>query len=310
MSSSTQKKIVAIRTCRDEMTSFNGYVWPRKGRAECRDWDPEPNYGNGLHALRDGQGNGSLLNWTDNAVWMVLTRDDDGQTVVVGGKVKAPWWDVEFSGSRRDAIEYAASHYGLDPAKCAGGWDSASGDGSKAAAEGYRSAAASAGEGSTSAAVGGRSTASSAGARSAASSEGYQSEASSSGYCSAATSSGEEATSAAAGGRSTASSEGDGSKAAAAGDRSSASSGENGLAAVAGIGGLVRGGLGSALAIGYIDRWGRRRFATALVGEDGIEPDQWYRVTDRGKFVAAVVRDPKKYGIRSVGLPKISRSQT
>lgn len=47
----------------------------------------------------------------------------------------------------------------------------------------------------------------------------------------------------------------------------------------------VIGSSGSALSAGYIDADGKNRIAVAYVGEDGIEPDTWYRVDKNGKWV-------------------------
>ena len=78
-----------------------------------------------------------------------------------------------------------------------------------------------------------------------------------------------------------------GSKLAASGDRSQlAASGKNCVCVAASLGSTARAGAGGAIALTYHD--GKRyRIAVAYVGENGIEPNVDYRVTDAGEFVKA-----------------------
>ena len=80
---------------------------------------------------------------------------------------------------------------------------------------------------------------------------------------------------------------GDGSRLAASGYRSQlAASGENCVCVAASPGSTARAGAGGAIALTYHD--GKRyRIAVAYVGENGIEPNVDYRVTDAGEFVKA-----------------------
>jgi hypothetical protein len=285
------KTVTAIRTCNADMTSYDGFVWPKSGRAECKDWEPTPKCGNGLHALRDGIGNGSLLHWHEDAVWLVLQRPDDADVIDLGGKVKAPWWDVVFAGTRQDAIEYAATNCGLDPSNCAGGWASSSGDYSQASSMGEYSQA------------------SSSGYSSRASSSGYNSHASSSGYCSLASSSGAYSQASSSGNNSRASSSGDYSKASSSGDRSRVSSsgdssdvsvsGKDSAAASVGVYGRVAAGERGALAVLYRDCNYQLRFATGVVGENGIKPKTWYRADSTGQLIedGSVVEPASTQGV-------------
>ena len=80
---------------------------------------------------------------------------------------------------------------------------------------------------------------------------------------------------------------GDNSQLAASGYRSKlAASGENCVCVAASPGSTARAGAGGAIALTYHD--GKRyRIAVAYVGENGIEPNVDYRVTDAGEFVKA-----------------------
>jgi len=150
-----------------------------------------------------------------------------------------------------------------------------SGDFSRATASGYYSSAASSGD-STCAA--------SSGDFSSATASGYYSRAASSGNSSSAAASGDSTCAASSGNSSRAASSGDSSSAASSGDFSRAACDTNGFACIAGLSGRVRGNAGSALSLGYRDKDGRNRIAVGYVGENGIEPDVWYRANERGEL--------------------------
>jgi hypothetical protein len=59
-----------LRTCRPDMTSHNGFQWPTSGPVECPDWNPRAACGNGLHGLLHGEGDASLLDWSEDAQWL------------------------------------------------------------------------------------------------------------------------------------------------------------------------------------------------------------------------------------------------
>jgi len=100
-----------LRTCRPDMTSHQGFRWPRPdedlghgpGVAVAADWNPAPRCGGGLHGLPDGQGDASLLNWSDDAVWMVV-ESIGAESVDLGGKVKVRSARVVFAGDRSGAL--------------------------------------------------------------------------------------------------------------------------------------------------------------------------------------------------------------
>ena len=117
-----------------------------------------------------------------------------------------------------------------------------------------------------------------------------------SGYGSKLAASGDDSQLAASGYRSKLAASGDGSKLAASGDDSKiaasggysqlAASGENCVCIAASLGSTARAGAGGAIALTYHDGQ-RYRIAVAYVGENGIEPNVDYRVTNAGEFVKA-----------------------
>jgi len=102
----------ALRTCKSDMTAHGGFKWPKRGRVEAPDWNPELICGYGLHGLLHGVGNASDLYVHDedesqlNYLVVGLTQDDFDAVVDLNGKVKFPGCNVLFVGSRDDAVKY------------------------------------------------------------------------------------------------------------------------------------------------------------------------------------------------------------
>lgn len=94
-------KAYILRTCNADMSSRNGFVWPREGVVECPDWKPTTECGNGLHGALWGDGDGALLSWEADAVWVVAGVD---KWIDLNGKVKFPRADVVFAGPRDEAV--------------------------------------------------------------------------------------------------------------------------------------------------------------------------------------------------------------
>ena len=97
-----------LRTCNADMTSHNGFKWPRSGHVAAPDWNPEPECGNGLHGFLRGEGDGSLADWSRDAVWLVAEVET---YVDLEGKVKFPVAHVIFAGSRLEATAIVKARY-------------------------------------------------------------------------------------------------------------------------------------------------------------------------------------------------------
>ncbi len=262
----TKGKVLIIRTVKADMTSHNGYVWPRSGVAECPDWEPTSKCGNGLHGLLWGVGNWSLLSSAHDAIWIVAEVEE---WIDIDGKVKFPRCNVVYCGGMAEALVRVLCSPNFPIT------DKTTGDYSTAAGSGEYSKAASSGDYSTAASSGDASTAASSG---------YYSTAASSGYYSTAASSGDSSTAASSGNYSTAASSGSDSKAASSGDYSTAaSSGRNTIAMAAGLNCIVKSGEHGCLATAWFDGT-RNRIAVGYVGENGIRPNTPYRVNSRGEF--------------------------
>jgi len=101
----TKEKVLVLRTCRADMSSYNRFKWPESGYVEAPDWEPTDECGNGLHGWLWGEGDGSLGNWSFDAKWLVVEVDAD-RVIDLEGKVKFPSGNVVFCGDRKGATGY------------------------------------------------------------------------------------------------------------------------------------------------------------------------------------------------------------
>jgi hypothetical protein len=104
-----------LRTCNADLTSYEGFQWPASGPVECSDWSAVAECGNGLHGLLMGVGDGSLLNWSEDAKWLVVAVDAAAVVAIDSAKVKVPRGDVVYCGERGGAIARLLE-LGADPA--------------------------------------------------------------------------------------------------------------------------------------------------------------------------------------------------
>ena len=101
-----------LKTVRLDGAAWGGFRWTLDEGAEviAPDWDPTPVCGGGLHGLLNGAGNGSLINWSTDAVWIVAEIPDDETVVDVDGKVKVRRCIVRHVGVKTSAPEFLAAH--------------------------------------------------------------------------------------------------------------------------------------------------------------------------------------------------------
>jgi hypothetical protein len=267
---SERKKMLVLRSCNSDMSSYNGFVWPESGPVKCNDWNPKPECGNGLHGWAWGEGDGSLGNWSDDAKWLVV-KVSDKKVVDLKGKVKFPEGNVVFCGNRFDATNYIRKHGAKGPvigASIVVGYNGIASAGNKGTASAGDNGTASAGDNGTASA-------------------GYYGTASAGIYGTA--TAGDNGTASAgingtasAGNRGTASVGDEGT--ASAGINGTASAGDNGTAS-AGYYGKASAGDRGIIQIKWHDG-NRYRVLVGYIGEDGLLPNVKYKVED-GKFVKA-----------------------
>ena len=101
-----------LKTVKADGTARGGFQWPLDEGAEVTapDWDPTPVCGGGLHGLLNGAGNGSLINWSTDAIWIVAEIPDDETVVDLDGKVKVRRCIVRHVGDKTSAPEFLAAH--------------------------------------------------------------------------------------------------------------------------------------------------------------------------------------------------------
>jgi hypothetical protein len=137
------KPVYVLRTCNEDLTSYNDFQWPESGPVEAPDWDSEAVCGRGLHGILWGQGAVDLLDWSPAAKWLVVSVT--GPVVDLRQKVKFKSGYVEFCGDRKAATDFIIAK-GADPANVVGATVSV-GD-NQIAVTGYRGTA-TAGDGGT-----------------------------------------------------------------------------------------------------------------------------------------------------------------
>lgn len=102
--------VLVLRTCDSNGKSYNGFKWSLKVGAKviAPDWEPTSKCGNGLHGALWGEGDGSLLNWSTNAKWLVV-EVDAASIVDLRGKVKFPSCVVRHVGNKDTAVAFIAA---------------------------------------------------------------------------------------------------------------------------------------------------------------------------------------------------------
>ena len=106
-----QKTALVLRSCNADMSSRNGFVWPDVGEvAECPDWKPIAECGNGLHGWLYGQGDHDCSNYLSaDSKWLVV-EVVLADVVMLGGKCKFPRGAVKFIGTMTEAAAYLREH--------------------------------------------------------------------------------------------------------------------------------------------------------------------------------------------------------
>ena len=99
-------EILVLRTCEQDMTSYNGFKWKKKGVVTAHDWEPTYRCGNGLHGLPWGQGGDYLYM---GGIWLVL-KVDTSEDYITGGpeltdKCKFRTCTVVYAGTREEATQ-------------------------------------------------------------------------------------------------------------------------------------------------------------------------------------------------------------
>lgn len=97
-----------LKTVRADGTSYGGFQWPLKigAKVVAPDWDETPECGGGLHGLLNGCGNGNLLDWSNDAVWVIAKVPKKAQIIDSNGKVKVDRCKVVHVGNQFSATSF------------------------------------------------------------------------------------------------------------------------------------------------------------------------------------------------------------
>ena len=102
------KTVLILRTCTASLTSQGGFQWPTSGHVAAPDWKPTQACGHGLHGLLWGCGDASLLDWSEQAKWLVV-EVTEASIIDLGDKVKFPEGTVVYCGDRNGAANLIAA---------------------------------------------------------------------------------------------------------------------------------------------------------------------------------------------------------
>ena len=110
------KTVLVLRSVDKDGKAYNGFQWPKKGKVEAPDFDPEPRCGNGLHGWLRGEGDAESGGYVwggedfETRLWQVVEVNEK-DIIQLGGKVKFPRGAVVFTGSRLEATEKIQAAY-------------------------------------------------------------------------------------------------------------------------------------------------------------------------------------------------------
>ena len=107
--SEPEKLLYFLRTCAKDGSSYKGsFQWDLRIGAvnTAHDWDPAAECGKGLHGLLGGQGDSTMLDWSEDAVWVVFSSPS---SVDLNGKHKVQNATVCAVGDRKTATDFLLS---------------------------------------------------------------------------------------------------------------------------------------------------------------------------------------------------------
>jgi hypothetical protein len=97
----------------DEATggvAAKSFKWPKRGEVECKDWNPAPVCGGGLHGLRWGAGDVGLTHHEDaTRLWLVIEAAAADVVDVGSDKCKLRRGTVVYCGDRGGAVALVQS---------------------------------------------------------------------------------------------------------------------------------------------------------------------------------------------------------
>ena len=105
-----QGKVLILRSCNADMTSYNNFKYPDSGYVEAPDFKATKACGNGLHGFLKGLGDHSLANWSSEAKWLVLEVEENG-IIDLNDKVKFKGGEIIYVGYQKTASQIIKNIY-------------------------------------------------------------------------------------------------------------------------------------------------------------------------------------------------------
>lgn len=100
------RKSLVLRTVDSSGLSYGGFKWPKLGLVKCKDWNPDPVCGSGLHGLLWGQGSWNYLSpQTFSRIWQVVEVTTKSIVHIDKEKVKFKQGNIIYSGTREEALK-------------------------------------------------------------------------------------------------------------------------------------------------------------------------------------------------------------
>jgi hypothetical protein len=98
--------VLILRKCKKDGSSSYGFVYGQTGdTVTALDWDPEPKCGNGLHGLKQGNGEWFLLQGND---WLVIEAKDEDVVDIDHRKCKFRTGKIVYRGDKEGLHQYAS----------------------------------------------------------------------------------------------------------------------------------------------------------------------------------------------------------
>ena len=97
--------VLILRKCKNDGSSSHGFVYGQVGDTVTAPvWDPKPECGNGLHGLKQGNGEWDLLEGDD---WLVIEADENDVVDIDDEKCKFRTGKIVHRGNSEGLHEYA-----------------------------------------------------------------------------------------------------------------------------------------------------------------------------------------------------------
>jgi hypothetical protein len=98
--------VLILRKCKKDGSARNGFVYGKTGdTVTAPDWDPKPECGNGLHGLKQGNGDWNLLEGDD---WLVIEADEKDIVDIDNEKCKFRTGKILYRGDKEGLHQYAS----------------------------------------------------------------------------------------------------------------------------------------------------------------------------------------------------------